>query len=149
MSNKREALEAALSALESERIMAQDGQGNYTVEATPKRILDAIEKVKGALAEPEQEPVARQFKDLKTGDWCNFIDERHYRNTLESGLFEIRSLYTSPQPREWQELSEKEIISAISIDQSYNWPYKADENTPSRIAKRIYTALRAKNRGSA
>lgn len=54
MSNKREALEAALNALESERIMAADDQGNYTVEVTSKRILDAIEKVKAALAEPEQ-----------------------------------------------------------------------------------------------
>lgn len=58
MSNKREALEAALSALESERIMAADSAGNYTIEITPKRITEAIAKVKAALTEPEQEPVA-------------------------------------------------------------------------------------------
>ena len=61
MSNKREALETALSALESERIMGADAQGNYTVEVTPKRILDAIAKVKAALAEPEQEPAAHIY----------------------------------------------------------------------------------------
>lgn len=59
MTTQRQALEAALSALESERIMAKDGQSNYTVEVTPKRILDAIVKVKEALVEPKPitEPV--------------------------------------------------------------------------------------------
>lgn len=65
MSNKREALEAALSTLESERIMAADAQGKYTVEVTPKRIIAAIEKIKAALAEPEQEPVSPGEADFE------------------------------------------------------------------------------------
>jgi hypothetical protein len=60
---QNQALEAALSALESERIMAADAQGNYTVEVTPNRILDAIAKVKAALAEPEQSQ-PREWQEL-------------------------------------------------------------------------------------
>lgn len=141
MTTQKQALEAALSALESERIMAKDGQGNYNKEVTPKRILDAVEKVKAALAEPAQEPVAKQYKHSKTGEWCNFIDEKHYKDTLESGLFEIRSLYTSPQPREWQELSEGEI-SAMYRESGSEFLHVFEDDVSI-----ISAALRAKNGG--
>lgn len=58
MSMVKEALKSALCALESERIMGADDQGNYTVEITSKRIQDAIAKIKAALTVVEQEPVA-------------------------------------------------------------------------------------------
>jgi hypothetical protein len=121
MSNKREALEAALSALESERIMAADAQGNYTVEVTPKRIQDAIAKVNAALAEPEQEPVdVLAMPDTALGRTWD-IDRLIFRLSLTKNedpslvgacwtatailvrIQKLGKLYTSP--REWRELS--------------------------------------------
>lgn len=101
MTTQRQALEAALSVLESERIMAADAQGNYTVEVTPKRIIDAIEKVKAALAEPEQEPAG-----YAVFAWGRL--ENTYRTRSGADLFRaacpenayasVAPLYTSPQP---------------------------------------------------
>ena len=45
----------------------------------------------------EQEPVAYQFQD-RDGKWYPFINEQHYRNTVEDGRWPIRALYTTPQP---------------------------------------------------
>lgn len=88
---------------------------------------DDFDKERASKAEPEQEPVAKQYKHSRTGEWCNFIDEKHYKETVESGLFEIRSLYTSPQPREWQELSEDEFAQlrqkCVSLEDLCSWSF--------------------------
>ena len=144
MTTQRQALEAALSALESERIMAKDGQSNYTVEVTPKRILDAIEKVKVALAEPEQEPVAYMahingityFASNRKGICLAAL------GADDDGL--IVPLFASPQPREWQELGEDEALEAFNrsgtiVDTSPIEQYV--------ICQFISAALRAKNGG--
>ena len=39
------------------------------------------------------EPSARQFQD-RDGGWHDFIDERHFRNTVKDGSWPIRNLYT-------------------------------------------------------
>ena len=39
------------------------------------------------------EPVARQFQG-RDGMWHNFIDERHFQNTVEDGSWPIRNLYS-------------------------------------------------------
>ena len=39
------------------------------------------------------EPAARQFQD-RDGGWHDFIDERHFRNTVKDGSWPIRNLYT-------------------------------------------------------
>jgi len=70
MTTQRQALEAALSALESERSMAADDQGNYTVEVTPKRILAAIEKVKAAA---DIKPKYYSAETVSEGGWADFV----------------------------------------------------------------------------
>ena len=39
------------------------------------------------------EPAVRQFQD-RDGGWHDFIDERHFRNTVANGSWPIRNLYT-------------------------------------------------------
>ena len=41
----------------------------------------------------EPEPAARQFQG-RDGVWHNFIDERHFQNTVANGSWPIRNLYT-------------------------------------------------------
>ena len=41
----------------------------------------------------EPEPAARQFQG-RDGVWHNFIDERHFQNTVEDGSWPIRNLYS-------------------------------------------------------
>lgn len=113
MTTQKQALEAALSALESERIMAKDVQGNYTVEVTPKRIIDAIEKVKAALAEPEQEPVAHIYPStLKKFQVSEAVGECY---SVAVGCPDEVSVpvYTSPQPRE----PEQEPVTTSKVAQ--------------------------------
>jgi hypothetical protein len=42
-----------------------------------------------------QEPVARQYQG-RDGVWRDFINEKHYKDTLEDGSWPIRNLYTTP-----------------------------------------------------
>ena len=41
----------------------------------------------------EPKPAARQFQG-RDGVWHNFIDERHFQNTVEDSSWPIRNLYT-------------------------------------------------------
>jgi hypothetical protein len=146
---QKQALEAALSALESERIMAQDDQGNYTVEVTPKRILDAIEQVKAALAEPEQEPVASPsiLRYHAILEWNRAQPDPPIAIPKEYWVAEqLKRFYPEPQPREWQELSEDQLAYAIESARCEAFPGGAPKTGLSRITyKHISAALRAKN----
>lgn len=61
----------------------------------------------------QQEPVTRQYQG-RDGVWKDFINEKHYKDTLEDGSWPIRDLYTSPQPskpigvKPWIGLTDKE-----------------------------------------
>lgn len=61
MTTHKEALTLALEALNTNRVMAKDSEGNYTREITPKLIVEAITAIKKTLAQPEQPKV-------RTGD---------------------------------------------------------------------------------
>ena len=43
------------------------------------------------------EPVSHQYQS-KDGTWRGFMDQRHYNQTVASGGWPIRALYTAPQP---------------------------------------------------
>jgi hypothetical protein len=43
-----------------------------------------------------QDPVVFQFMDTN-GKWCEFIDQRHYDNTVKDGRWPIRALYAAPK----------------------------------------------------
>lgn len=60
-----------------------------------------ITKLDQVIAEAEkQEPelIGYQYQS-KDGNWNNFINEKHYLNTLESEEWTIRAIYTHPQPK--------------------------------------------------
>lgn len=43
----------------------------------------------------KQEPVKYEFQG-RDGKWYQFIDQRHYENTVADGTWPIRSLYAGP-----------------------------------------------------
>ena len=54
------------------------------------------ERLERQLREREsQSPVTHQYQD-RSGVWRNFIDERHFNNTVEDGTWPIRALYAEP-----------------------------------------------------
>jgi hypothetical protein len=65
----KSAMQKALDALEREQVMAQDNNGDYTINVTPKHITEAIVELRAAIAaqEPAQEatlhdyPILQQF----------------------------------------------------------------------------------------
>lgn len=57
------------------------------------------------IAQTEQQPVGYQFQD-REGVWKQFMNERHYEDTLADGTWPIRAIYaapiaqTAPQPQQ-------------------------------------------------
>ena len=103
MTTQTEALKLALEALNTNRVMAKDSEGNYTREITPKLIVEAIAAIKAALeaqrmAQPEKEPVASKhyyFEYVGFGRWVK-CDKETYDKTPE---IQRLSLYTTPLQR--------------------------------------------------
>jgi len=119
MSNKqREALEAARDFLVN---VVFDG--------------DLLDKINNALAEPVQEPVAWL---VGAKQWVYFDKTRAEYEAKFSGEL-AQPLYTSPQPREWQELSEDEI-SAMYRESGSEFLNVFEDDVSI-----ISAALRAKN----
>lgn len=63
-------------------------------------IIERIKALREKLADDKTggEFVVHQYQD-KDGTWCNFINQKHYENTLSAGRWPIRALYTRPQPQ--------------------------------------------------
>jgi hypothetical protein len=57
--------------------------------ASELRRLAAIEQ-----AIKDAQPECHQFQTREDGKWHDFIDERHYENTVNDGRWPIRALYT-------------------------------------------------------
>lgn len=55
-----------------------------------------------------QEPVKFEFQDLD-GKWYPFMDEHHYKNTVEDGSWPIRALYLHPPLRK----PDDEVLEAM------------------------------------
>ena len=65
--------------------------------------------VASCAASAGSEPVAWQYQG-RDGLWRDFIDERHRKNTVDSGEWPIRALYLHPSPPEgmvggWQDIA--------------------------------------------
>jgi hypothetical protein len=56
-------------------------------------------------AQTEQQPVGYQFQD-REGSWKQFMDQRHYENTLASGEWPIRPIYAAP-------VAQTELVEAL------------------------------------
>lgn len=88
-----DALEAAQTS--SEPRLCCGEYAKCSRPCTPRGEWLATERIKNEASEP----VAWQFKDSETGNWCNFMNEEHRQNTIEDGRWEIRALYTHPTPQ--------------------------------------------------
>ena len=59
------------------------------------------------------EPTAHQFQDTY-GEWCDFMNESHYENTVKDGRWPIRAMYSEAQVRETFEPVLKQALDALS-----------------------------------
>ena len=89
------AMKKALDALEREQVMAQDNNGDYTINITPKHITEAIGDLREALSQAvEQEPVGYRYKvTTDRGDTVWTFDPFAFTPVLET-----QRLYTRPAP---------------------------------------------------
>jgi hypothetical protein len=89
------AMKKAIDALEREQVMAQDSNGDYTINVTPKHITEAIVELRAALATSqavEPEPVA----NVNITTFRGYINhDFDYFGNLPNGCY---SLYTHPAP---------------------------------------------------
>ena len=99
----REAMKMALEALLADQydmVVGNDGNMEYKTEK-------AIEALRQALAQPEQEPVAWLVKDV--------LDGLRYPSSLKNPKGSIKGesqpLYTAPPKREWVGLTDEEVAS--------------------------------------
>jgi hypothetical protein len=136
MSTLREAAQQALEALE---FMADEW--GFTQKANRPERWQAIEALRAALTQQEQEPVARMHADGSG----RIISQATYDEAQRQGgapWSSVRGyttpLYTRPPRREWQSLSEEESneLSHMMVKghKSVNW-----------LARAIETKLKEKN----
>lgn len=118
-----------------------------------QRFTDVQQEIEAALAQPEQGPVAYVLRTLSgksisdeiapTG-WSTFeskIEKLRADPWVQNGIAEIVPLYTAPQRREWQGLTNEEI-SAISK----SIPGETVLGAAMRLfAREIEAKLKAKN----
>jgi len=137
MTTLREAAQQALEALEHmcHNTLADKGYDGQLVQ-------DAIDGLKGALAQQEQEPVARMHADGSG----RIISQATYDEAQRQGgvpWSNVRRyttpLYTTPLRREWQSLTEDEIRTAYGNDLKYR------DGDYERFARAIEAALKEKN----
>jgi hypothetical protein len=88
----KQAMQKALDALEINRVMAQDADGNYTKEVTPKLITAAIADLRAALDAPV-EPVA-----WTNASWLSNPHAGHFRAD-KTASFNV-PMYTTPPDTE-------------------------------------------------
>lgn len=123
--HKDEALKMAIDCL----IKWTDYNGN--------EVETAIKACKEALKQPTQEPVA----------WMNDIAFSEYKEELEGDFGKVIPLYT--HPKEWQGLSDDEILKAIAprgtADSDWNVLKFCDDLIT--IGRAIEQKLKEKNHG--
>jgi hypothetical protein len=85
-------IDRAIDALASQQVMAQDEDGNYTINATPKHVMDSLAELRALAAQAaETEP-----------EWYHGIDQhgcnRFYHKTEVREARCNTPLYTHPAP---------------------------------------------------
>lgn len=82
---------AALEA-ECERFKrAAQTNWNEFAENDHSNAVAELQALKAQMAEP----VGYQYQ-RRDGEWCSFIDQRHYENTVADGTWPIRAIYAAP-----------------------------------------------------
>ena len=102
--NKDEALKLALEALEYI-------EHNYM--SLPAPAEKAITAIKEVLAQPEQEPVVWMYQDKSTHE-VRF--QKHMRDFVDHGATYETPLYTTPQQRTWQGLTDADLAGCDEFE---------------------------------
>ena len=122
MTDLRKAAEMALDALELERT---DDNGNKV-----DLVIPAIEALRQALAQPEQEPVAYLCE--------NAVGYKYFRWKKPTSHYKPIALYTAPPSKPWVSLTDEEI--------DYIWGVTPpDYENFFEFPRAIEAALRKKN----
>lgn len=110
-----EALKAGLEAecerlrkIHADTVDRLNGQiASWSGEVTNLTIeRDALAAELQALKARMAEPVGYQYQS-RDGEWCSFIDQRHYENTVADGTWPIRAIYAAPP-------AAQEVMDALS-----------------------------------
>jgi len=113
-----------------------------------QRFTDVQQEIEAALT-PEQDPVAYVLRTLSSKSisdeiaptgWSTFESKIEIQN----GIAEIVPLYTSPQQREWQGLTDEQIGQIIAQCKITLVNYCSDEKQ-KEFARAIETKLKEKN----
>lgn len=76
-------LKLALEALNTNRVMAKDSEGNYTREITPKLIVEAITAIKEALmslCDGAQQSAERTWEGLSVFEINDLVENTEYED---------------------------------------------------------------------
>jgi hypothetical protein len=106
MTNVRQAAMQALEALESSRIFVITREKTKHPEGT-EWYDSAITALKAALEQPEQEPVAWQYKTAEAGI---FVSDQHPPDVeVWNDIEWSKPLYTTPPQRPWVGLTNEDV----------------------------------------
>ena len=112
--------DAEIIALADETRTGEPGREGYILPISFARAVLAKWGTQQPATQPAQaaEPVSHQYQS-KDGTWHEFIDQRHYNQTVASGGWPIRALYTAPQPVGREPLSDDEVDSLCKVGPVY------------------------------
>ena len=102
-----------------------------------KRHNDAIDLLQSKLAEKDDvEPDVYQYQS-RDGEWKDFINKKHFEDTLAEGSWPIRALYTHPVK---QPMTDSEIDDALSDI----WGSDTGETLSAHLQRKIARAIEAR-----
>ena len=107
-------------------------------DATIKLQDERIAELDAERAEREkQEPVAHEYQG-RDGIWRGFINQQHYKNTVEDGSWPIRALYAAPPITAPVRLTDSEAEAVARIHGTGGWQTMADM---MKFSRAIETAV--------
>ena len=119
-----EPTDAELKALLLEKLPAS----KHYIRPVIEKMVAAMQAAIAKWGQPAQaaEPVSHQYQS-QDGTWHEFIDQRHYNNTVADGRFPIRTLYTTPQPVAREPLTNEHIRAMLNKhppEDVCDWSYR-------------------------
>ena len=109
------------------------------------RQVDKLMELRNRVAELEAEraerekqgPVAHEYQG-RDGIWRGFINQQHYKNTVEDGSWPIRALYAAPPITAPVRLTDSEAEAVARIHGTGGWQTMADM---MKFSRAIETAV--------
>ena len=108
MTDLRTAAQMALDAIQDARDYL-DMVNTQAAEAKSRRLTKTLKALRAALAQGEQEPVAVVDANDE-GYWADILPDR--------GVRVGQLLYAAPPQREWQGLTDEEVVERANADYS-------------------------------